>query len=167
MRVLGLAADGSFAVLETDGRAIEAFGPAGRRFELAELGEIDLVGLQEGDPEEFAATWGLPVATGFGAFGVAKAVYYRARARLLGLERPTAVIDGDQVILIEENGLLISGADPRQARAVVQAKELGPFVDAEAVAYLAARCWNGFPIQFPGTTGAPYPMTTGRIVRPQ
>ena len=29
MRVLGLAADGSFAVLETDGRTIEAFGPAG------------------------------------------------------------------------------------------------------------------------------------------
>jgi len=162
MRVLGLAADGSFAVLETDGRTIETFGPAGKRFELAELGEIDLVGLQEGDAEEFAATWGIPVATGFGPFGVAKAVYYRARVRSLELERPTAVVDGDQVIVIEENGLLISGV--AAAKSVVQAAELGG--DAEAVAYLAARCWNGFPILFPGTTGAPYPMTAGRIVRP-
>jgi hypothetical protein len=165
MRVLGLAADGAFAVLETDGRTIEAVGPAGKRFELADLREIDLVGLQTGDAAEFAATWGLPVAVGFEPFAVAKAVYYRARVRSLGLERPTAVVDGEQVILVEENGLLISGADAAKARSVVQAEELGS--DAEAVAYLAARCWNGFPILFPGTTGAPYPMTAGRIVRPQ
>lgn len=164
MRVLGLAADGSFAVLETDGRTIEAFGPAGKRFELAELGEIDLAGLQEGDAEEFAATWGIPVATGFGPFSVAKAVYYRTRVRSLQLERPTAVVDGEQTILIEENGLLISGGG--EARSTIGADELGRFVDAEAAAYLAARCWNGFPILFPGTTGAPYPMTAGRIVRP-
>lgn len=163
MRVLGLAADGSFAVLETDGRAIEAFGLAGRG-DWAAVGEVELIGLQEGDAEQLARRAGVPVATGFEPFGLAKAVYYRARVRSLQLERPTAVIDGEQTILIEENGLLTSGAG--EARSTIRAGELGKFVDAEAVAYLAARCWNGFPIAFPGTTGAPYPMTAGRIVRP-
>jgi hypothetical protein len=163
MRVLGLAADGSFAVLETDGRTIEAFGPAGQG-DWATVGEVELIGLQEGDADALARTSGVPVATGFGPFGVAKAVYYRARVRSIGLERPTAVIDGEQVILVEENGLLISGAG--EAKSAIKAEELGSFVDAEAAAYLAARCWNGFPIAFPGTTGAPYPMTAGRIVRP-
>ena len=163
MRVLGLAADGSFAVLETDGRTIEAFGPAGQG-DWPAAGDVELIGLQEGDAEALARTSGVPVATGFGPFGVAKAVYYRARVRSLGLERPTAVIDAEQTILIEENGLLISGSG--DARSVIRAEALGRFVDAEATAYLAARCWNGFPIAFPGTTGAPYPMTAGRVVRP-
>lgn len=163
MRVLGLAADGSFAVLETDGRTIEAFGPAGQG---DWAGDIELIGLQEGDAEALAKARGVPVACGFEPFGLAKAVYYRARVRSLQLERPTAVIDGEQVILIEENGLLISGSEPAAAKSVIRAEALGEFVDAEALAYLAARCWNGFPIAFPGTTGAPYPMTAGRIVRP-
>jgi hypothetical protein len=162
MRVLGLAADGSFAVLETDGRTIEAFGPAGQGGDWPV--DVDLIGLQDGDAEELAKRTGVPVASGFGPFEVAKAVYYRARIRSLQLERPTAVVDGEQTILIEENGLLITGGG--EARSTIRAEELGQFVDAEAAAYLAARCWNGFPIAFPGTTGAPYPMTAGRIVRP-
>jgi len=166
MRVLGLAADGSFAVLETDGRAIEAFGPSGQGVDFAVLGEVDLIGLQEGDPEQLARTSGVPVACGFEPFGAAKAVYYRARTRSLGLERPTAVVDQEQTIIIEENGLLISAAGSDAAKSVIAAGEIGRFVEAEAVAYLAARCWNGFPILFPGTTGAPYPTTAGRIVRP-
>ena len=36
----------------------------------------------------------------------------------------------------------------------------------EAFAYLAARCARGLPSSFPGTTGAPRPMTGGTIVRP-
>ncbi len=42
----------------------------------------------------------------------------------------------------------------------------GDSVEAEAFAYLAARCLLGLPISFPGTTGVSAPMTGGRIVQP-
>lgn len=42
----------------------------------------------------------------------------------------------------------------------------GDFIEAEAFAYLAARTRLGLPISFPRTTGAPGPMTGGRIVEP-
>lgn len=42
----------------------------------------------------------------------------------------------------------------------------GDSIEAEAFAYLAARTARGLPISFPGTTGAPRPMTGGRVVRP-
>ena len=35
-----------------------------------------------------------------------------------------------------------------------------------AFAYLAARTLKGLPISFPGTTGAPSPMTGGVVARP-
>jgi len=42
----------------------------------------------------------------------------------------------------------------------------GDSIEAEAFAFLAARCCLGLPISFPGTTGVPTPMTGGRIVEP-
>jgi anhydro-N-acetylmuramic acid kinase len=42
----------------------------------------------------------------------------------------------------------------------------GDFIEAEAFAFLAARCLTGLPISYPATTGAPEPMTGGRIVQP-
>ncbi len=42
----------------------------------------------------------------------------------------------------------------------------GDSIEAEAFAFLAARCRLGLPISFPGTTGVPAPMTGGRIVEP-
>ena len=42
----------------------------------------------------------------------------------------------------------------------------GDSIEAEAFAYLAARVLRGLPISFPGTTGAPEPMTGGRIIDP-
>jgi anhydro-N-acetylmuramic acid kinase len=42
----------------------------------------------------------------------------------------------------------------------------GDSIEAEACAYLAARTARGLPISFPKTTGAPRPMTGGRIVKP-
>ena len=42
----------------------------------------------------------------------------------------------------------------------------GDSVEAEAFAYLAARCLLGLPISFPGTTGVAAPMTGGRITQP-
>ena len=162
MRVLGLAADGSFAVLETDGRTIEAFGPAG-------VGDgyprdIDLIGLETGDAEQLAKRSGVPVACDFAEAG--PAIYYRARARAAERERPVAVLEGGCVIHIAKNGLLTVNREVGDARTVIPSAEDAGWRRAEAMAYLAARVWNGFPIHFPGTTGAPYPMTGGRFVRP-
>ncbi|NIJ06732.1 anhydro-N-acetylmuramic acid kinase [Sphingomonas vulcanisoli] len=42
----------------------------------------------------------------------------------------------------------------------------GDFVEAEAMAYLAARSTKGMPLTFPGTTGVPYPTTGGRTYLP-
>ena len=42
----------------------------------------------------------------------------------------------------------------------------GDSVEAEAIAYLAARAFRGLPISFPATTGVAKAMTGGRIVRP-
>ncbi|HXQ46512.1 MAG TPA: anhydro-N-acetylmuramic acid kinase, partial [Caulobacteraceae bacterium] len=42
----------------------------------------------------------------------------------------------------------------------------GDSIEAEAFAYLAARCLLGLPISFPRTTGVAEPMTGGRIVQP-
>ncbi|HZC15569.1 MAG TPA: anhydro-N-acetylmuramic acid kinase [Caulobacteraceae bacterium] len=41
----------------------------------------------------------------------------------------------------------------------------GDSIEAEAFAYLAARCLMGLPISFRDTTGVPEPMTGGRIAR--
>ena len=52
---------------------------------------------------------------------------------------------------------------------VESAEKLGwspDFIEAEAFAYLAARSSRGLPITFPGTTGAPRPMTGGRRAEP-
>lgn len=43
----------------------------------------------------------------------------------------------------------------------------GDVLEAEAFAYMAVRSLDGRPISFPGTTGAPAPMTGGRLVKPQ
>lgn len=42
----------------------------------------------------------------------------------------------------------------------------GDSIEAEAFAYLAARTARGLPISYPKTTGAPKPMTGGRIAKP-
>jgi len=42
----------------------------------------------------------------------------------------------------------------------------GDSIEAEAFAFLGARAYLGLPISFPGTTGAPEPMTGGRIAMP-
>lgn len=42
----------------------------------------------------------------------------------------------------------------------------GDAIEAEAIAFLAARVHRGLPITYPTTTGVAEPMTGGRIVRP-
>jgi anhydro-N-acetylmuramic acid kinase len=40
----------------------------------------------------------------------------------------------------------------------------GDSIEAEAFAFLAARTARGLPISWPGTTGAPRPMTGGKLL---
>jgi len=42
----------------------------------------------------------------------------------------------------------------------------GDSMEAEAWAYLAVRCLRGLPITFPGTTGAPQPLSGGVVAAP-
>jgi anhydro-N-acetylmuramic acid kinase len=42
----------------------------------------------------------------------------------------------------------------------------GDFLEAEAFAYLAVRSLRGLPLTLPTTTGAPYPLTGGRLHKP-
>jgi anhydro-N-acetylmuramic acid kinase len=39
-------------------------------------------------------------------------------------------------------------------------------LEAQAFAYMAVRSLRGLPITFPGTTGAPRPLTGGVLARP-
>lgn len=43
----------------------------------------------------------------------------------------------------------------------------GDYVEAEAMAFLAARSVRGLPLTFPGTTGAPLPITGGKTWHPR
>jgi anhydro-N-acetylmuramic acid kinase len=60
--------------------------------------------------------------------------------------------------LAERLPVAVSAAEDRGWR--------GDSIEAEAIAYLAARTQAGLPISFPATTGVTEPMTGGRIVRP-
>ncbi len=56
----------------------------------------------------------------------------------------------------------------RVDNAVVPAEALsldGDSMEAEAWAYLAVRSLAGLPITFPGTTGAPKPLTGGVLAK--
>lgn len=67
------------------------------------------------------------------------------------------------------NPVLVEAIRSRVRARVTDADALGwrgDAIEAEAFAYLAARAFKGLPISFPGTTGAPGPMTGGRVVRP-
>ena len=67
------------------------------------------------------------------------------------------------------NPVLMDQIETRARLPVFPAEEFhwrGDSVEAEAFAFLAARCMLGLPISFPETTGVPAPMTGGRIVMP-
>jgi anhydro-N-acetylmuramic acid kinase len=67
------------------------------------------------------------------------------------------------------NPALMDAIAERSPGLVVAAESLGwrgDAIEAEAFAYLAARCLRGLPISFPGTTGVSAPMTGGRLARP-
>lgn len=57
---------------------------------------------------------------------------------------------------------LAAPIDPAEAHGIN-----GDALEAEAFAYLAVRSARGLPLSFPGTTGAPEPMSGGRLFMPR
>ncbi|MGQ0672070.1 MAG: anhydro-N-acetylmuramic acid kinase [Hyphomicrobium sp.] len=101
--------------------------------------------------EDAAAT-----LTAFSAEAIAK-----AREHLPDEPRMWVVAGGGRM-----NKTLMSMIAGRVENAVVPAEAVGldgDAVEAEAWAYLAVRSLKGLPITFPGTTGAPKPMTGGKF----
>jgi len=116
--------------------------------------DFDFAPVQDFSLEDGAAT-----LTAFAAEAVALALRQTGRA-------PTRVIISGGGRL---NPALIEAIRQRVDAEVMDADMLGwrgDSIEAEAFAYLAARVLRGLPISFPGTTGAPEPMTGGRIVDP-
>ena len=67
------------------------------------------------------------------------------------------------------NGTLLRDLKTRLGARVLTADEAGwspDFVEAQAFAHLAVRSLNGLPLTFPGTTGAPRPLTGGVLAAP-
>ncbi len=118
---------------------------------------FDVSALEGLTPEDGAAT-----LTHFTATSIARAVGHVP-------ERPKAyVICGggrhNPTLMREIRGLL----EPLGERVLV-AEDLGlngDSMEAEAWAYLAVRCLEGRPITFPRTTGAPQPLSGGRVATP-
>ncbi|NOG70334.1 anhydro-N-acetylmuramic acid kinase [Roseicella sp. DB1501] len=57
----------------------------------------------------------------------------------------------------------LAGALEQPVRAAEVVGWNGDALEAQAFGVLAARCWHGLPLTFPGTTGAPQPLAGGRI----
>ncbi len=102
--------------------------------------------------------------------GAATLAEFTARTVALGLE---AVGDRPKRLIVCGGGRKNPDLMARIARACgvqVQPAEAvgwrGDLIEAEAFAYLAARTQKGLPISWPDTTGAPAPLTGGRIVQP-
>lgn len=105
-------------------------------------------------PEDGAAT-----LTAFTAASVAAAVEHMPQP-----PRAWIVGGGGRLNPALMNGLrqrLGTPIEPAEAHGIN-----GDALEAEAFAYMAVRSACGLPISFPGTTGAPAPMTGGRLFRP-
>lgn len=83
-----------------------------------------------------------------------------------------ALFNADQVIVCgggRKNPAIMGMLDMHTDAEVVSAEGVGwdgDMLEAQAFAYLAVRTLKGLPISFPETTGAPQPMTGGRVVYP-
>ena len=69
-----------------------------------------------------------------------------------------------------KNPAIMAMLDMHSEAKIVTAESVGwdgDMLEAQAFAYLAVRTLKGLPISFPETTGAPRPLTGGRIATPQ
>jgi len=102
---------------------------------------------------------GAATLTAFSAGCVAKGL------EILPHKPPKIVVCGGG----RRNPVLMKEIETRAGAEVLDADALGlrgDAVEAECFAYLAMRSLRGLPISFPETTGAPQPMTGGRVARP-
>ncbi|WP_088183213.1 anhydro-N-acetylmuramic acid kinase [Sphingobium sp. Z007] len=102
---------------------------------------------------------GAATLTAFTTAAVARAVDHLP-------ERPVAIhVAGGG----RHNATLMAMLAERTGVAVLSVDGLGwdgDALEAQGFAYMAVRCLKGLPISFPGTTGAPEPMTGGVLFRP-
>lgn len=158
---------------------------AGQRFDrngsLAAAGKVDRTRLERFsehryfthkppkslDRGDFTDSWadGLSVADGAATLtrGTARAIALAARH----FPQPVTqwVVCGGGA----RNPTLVQAIAAETRSTVVVASDLGwdgDALEAQAFAYLAVRALRGLPITFPGTTGAPRPMTGGRLHLP-
>jgi anhydro-N-acetylmuramic acid kinase len=119
------------------------------------------------DRGDFSDSWadGLSVADGAATLtrGTARAIALAARH----FPMPVAqwVISGGGA----RNPTLLKAIAEETRGKVVTADSLGwngDALEAQAFAFLAVRSLRGLPITFPGTTGAPRPLTGGRLDEP-
>ena len=118
------------------------------------------IGLAEHDGSGLALEHGAATLTAFTAAAVATVVPLLPRA-----PRSWIVAGGGA-----RNPTLMRMLAERLKPAVVESAQgvgwSSDAIEAQAFAFLAVRCLNDLPITFPGTTGAPQPMTGGVVARP-
>jgi anhydro-N-acetylmuramic acid kinase len=117
--------------------------------------DFPLTSLDDASPEDAAAT-----LVAFMAEGVRLGFQHASEA-----PRELIVAGGGR-----HNPQIMAALQARLPVTVRPAEALGwrgDTIEAEAFAYLAARCARGLPISFPGTTGVAAPLTGGRIVQPR
>jgi anhydro-N-acetylmuramic acid kinase len=158
---------------------------AGQRFDrngsLAAAGKVDRTRLERFsehryftlkppkslDRGDFSDSWadGLSVADG-------AATLTRATARAIALAARHFPQPVTQWVICgggARNPTLVQAIAAETRGKIVVASDLGwdgDAIEAQAFAYLAVRALRGLPITFPGTTGAPQPMTGGRLHLP-
>ena len=119
------------------------------------------------DRGDFGDSWaeGLSVANGAATLtrGTARAIALAARHFPLPVAQWVIAGGGAR------NPTLLRAIAEETRGRVVTADSLGwngDALEAQAFAFLAVRALRGLPISFPGTTGAPRPLTGGKIDRP-
>ncbi len=119
------------------------------------------------DRGDFNDAWadGLSVADGAATltWGTARAIALAARHFPAAVSRWVICGGGAR------NPTLLRAIAEETAARVLTAADLGwdgDALEAQAFAFLAVRSLRGLPLTFPGTTGAPRPMTGGRLNEP-
>jgi anhydro-N-acetylmuramic acid kinase len=119
------------------------------------------------DRGDFSDSWadGLSVADGAATLtrGTARAIALAARHFPMPVEQWVIAGGGAR------NPTLLKAIAEETRGKVVTADSLGwngDALEAQAFAFLAVRSLRGLPITFPGTTGAPRPLTGGRLDEP-
>ena len=128
-------------------------------FDLAPPKSIDREAFSIGAVQGLTLEDGAATLTAFTAAAVA-----RALTHVPEMPRQIHVAGGGR-----HNATLMAMIAARTGVEVLDVDELGwdgDALEAQGFAYMAVRHLKGLPISFPGTTGAPEPLTGGVLFRP-